>query len=1035
MRKSTSSSGDSFAPTSSRSGLCEIIGTRGNSIVGRLRGGGRRRAQPSSLAVLLDGEPVGLAEAGPARDGQAVQFRFALPNHRMAATLDISDPLTGRSVLGQHFDLSGHYRLSVKQFTLDGLTVRGRFSVAQDLDEFLYVQLLQDGIPTNAVYAQRDGRNSSAFAYAFEAPLHAMSPPDRAYVLSARIAGAQLPARLRQEVSHKQVGYIGYVEHAVGDTISGWAVDVRHPRRRVALDLIAGDVVVASMPADHFREDVRAVGFGDGKVGFRFVVPHAESKGPAQSYGVVLAGTRTHLINSPVTPRPISRLLGFFDGMQGPIAAGWACDLDAPDTPLIVEIMCEGRVAAADVARHFRGDVEAAGVPIGKCGFRIDLSGQFRAYLGREISARIRGPEIVLAGSPHKVTENPNLRLFLERSARLTEATLARLKRRLNHRTRDHAVSIIMPVHNTPESWLIEALNSVKRQWCDNWELICINDASTEPHVLNILNSYAASDARIRVLSAPENVGIARATNFGIRSARCDYVTFMDHDDYLEPDAVYHLISAVQETGADLLYSDEVLTHADLGSIMEVRARPAFSYDYYLSHPYFVHMICVRTSIAHRIAGWNEAMNISADIDFVLRVLEVANSVAHVPSVIYRWRTHEKSTGHAKQEEVMAATKGAIRRHLERRGVAAEVGDGPWFNQFRIDWPDDEEGRILIVIPTRNKGALLRTCIESIERTAKGVDYQVVVVDHESKEPETREYLRSIARRHAVMPYKGPFNFPRINNLAVRQYGRDAKYILFLNNDIEAMEAGWLQRMRSLAHRPDVGIVGSLLLYGDKRVQHAGVIIGFNKAADHAMKFVDSYIENGTRRNLGYNCTLSSVRDFSAVTAACMMLRKEVFDAVEGFEESFAIGFNDTDLCLRVRDAGLKVLYDGYTMLLHHESATRSETKQVRHPEDDGRLRKRWARYFTEGDPFYNPNLDHDATDHALREDAACKRPAPARLTKIALGAAPEPSRSHRPLTPPSSHKQGEGEKKPSPQRRGKGSSGRELRAIATSRS
>ena len=953
----------------------------------------------------------------------------------MAATLDVADPLTGCSLLGRCFDLSGQYRLVVEQFALDGLTVRGRFSVAQDMDEFLHVQLLRDGVPTNGVYAQRDRNNSRAFAYAFEAPLHGMAPLDRDYVLSARIAGTELPPRLRLEVSHKQVGYAGYVEDALGDTITGWAVDVRHPKERVPLDLIAGDVVVASMLADKYREDVHAVGFGDGKVGFHFVVPKQKSKIPAHSFGVVLAGTRTHLINSPVTLRPISRLLGFFDGMQGQIATGWACDLDAPETPLVVEIVCEGRVAAADTARHFRGDVEAAGIPIGKCGFRIDLGPQFRDYLDKEISARIRGPDLVLAGSPHKVIENPNLRRFLDRSARLTDASLARLKRRLNHRARDRAVSIIMPVHDTPRSWLVEALDSVKRQWCDNWELICINDGSTEPHVAKILTAYAASDPRIRVLSAPENVGIARATNFGIRAARFDYITFMDHDDYLEPDAVYHLIRAIQDTGADLLYSDEVLTHEDLGSVMEVRARPAFSYDYYLSHPYFVHMICVRTSIAHRIAGWSETMKISADIDFVLRVLEVADSVAHVPSVIYRWRTHEKSAGHAKQEDVMAATKAAIRRHLARRGVTAEVGDGAWFNQFRIDWPDDNDGRILIVIPTRNKGELLRNCIESIERTARGVDYRVVVVDHESKEPETRKYLRSIAGRHTVMPYKGSFNFARINNLAVREYGRDARYILFLNNDIEAIQAGWMQRMRSLAHRPDVGIVGPLLLYADKRVQHAGVIIGFNKAADHAMKFVESYIENGTRRNLGYNCTLSSVREFSAVTAACMMVRKEVFDATGGFDESFAIGFNDTDLCLRVRDAGLKVLYDGHTMLLHHESATRSETRQVRHPEDDQRLRKRWSRYFSEGDPFYNPNLDHDATDHALREDAACKRGAPARLTMIALGEAPETLQTRESVTPPSPRRRGNGAEKPSRPGRGRGLSEGELRALATDRS
>ena len=962
----------------------EITGIQENVVVGRLKQVGRRRF--SRLPVVLDGEPAGLAECRKAGGGMGMQFRFALPRHRIATTLDVLDPLSGYSVLSQPFDLSAHYRLSVDRFVLDGLTIRGRFHVAPELDELLPVQLLQGDGGKTVVYARRSARDGDLM-YEFDAPLQSIPPLDRGFVLSGRIAGVEIPDEMRLELTHREIGYAGYIENAVSGTISGWAANLRDPDERVPLDLIIDGAVVDSMLADEFREDVLAVGFGDGKAGFRFAVPREKRSGAA-SFGVVLGGTRTHLVNSPVVPRPPSRLLGFFDGMQGEIAIGWVCDLDAPGEPLEVEIVCDGRAIAADTARHYRGDVETAGIPIGKCGFRIELGAEFRACLGKQISARIRGLDIVLGGSPHTVRENPNLRRFLDRSERLNEAMLARLKRRLNHRARGHGVSIVMPVYNTPKKWLIQVLDSVRAQWCDNWELICVDDCSTEPHVLDTLNAYAAAEPRVQVLSTPENFGIARATNRGIRAARFDHVAFLDHDDFLEPDAVFHLIRAIRQTGADLLYSDEVLTHDDVGSIMEVRARPAFSYDYYLSHPYFVHMLCVRTSLARRIGGWDESMKISADVDFVLRVLEVAGSVAHVPSVIYRWRTHTKSAGHAKQADVMAATKAAIRRHLERRGVAAEVGDGPWFNQFRIDWPDDARGRILIVIPTRDKVELLRNCIDSIERTAQGVDYKLVVVDHESKEPETQRYLRDLAGRHTVMPYKGPFNFAQINNTAVRKHGRDADYVLFLNNDIEAIEPGWLQRMRSLAHRSDVGAVGPLLLYSDKRVQHAGVIIGFNKAAEHAMKFVESYIENGTRRNLGYNCTLSSVRDFSAVTAACMMLRKDVFDSVGRFDESFAIGFNDTDLCLRVRERGLKVLYDGYTLLLHHESATRSETRQVLHPDDDARLRKRWARYFTEGDPFYNPNLDHDASDHVLREDAGCKQSAPARLTAIALGAA-----------------------------------------------
>ena len=964
-----------------------IAGIEADVVTGWLERSGARK-HPLELALILDDVPFGLAT--PAGNGARAEFRFVLPSHRIAATLDIADPASGRSILDRAFDLSGHYNLSIEQFALHGAVVKGRFSIAKRLDEFLSVQILQDGWPAPLVFARRDGERPGAFLYGFEAPLRCLCALDRKTLISGRIAGAELPSASRLSVGPKDIGCAGYVESAEGGTIRGWAADLGGPGKRVRIDLLADDAIIATTAADEFRKDVHAVGFGDGKVGFSFTIPPVRpvrADAPAPVLSVVLAGTRTHLSNSPITPGAGSSLLGFFDGMQGHIAVGWACDLDFPDTPLEVEAVCDGRVVAAGLAKHFRGDVMAAGLPISNCGFRIDLGAKFTDCLGKQISARVRDRGFVLGGSPQTVTENPNIRRFLDRATRLDQATSARLRRRLNHRARGHAVSIVMPVYNTAKLWLTGALESVRRQWCENWELICINDCSTEPHVLEILHAYAKRDRRFRVLSTDENVGIARATNFGIRAARFEYIAFMDHDDFLEPDAIYCFIKAIAETDADFLYSDEVLTHDDLNSVLEVRARPAFSYDYYLSHPYFVHMLCVRASLAQRVGGWNEAMKISADIDFVLRILEAAGSVAHVPSILYRWRTHEKSAGHARQAEVMAATKAALRRHFGRRGIAAKVSDGPWFNQFRIDWPDDD-GRILIVIPTRNKGDLLRTCIESIEKTAKGVDYRIVVVDHESKEPRSRKYLERLAARHTVMPYRGKFNFARMNNLAVRKHGRGAKYCLFLNNDIEAIENGWLQRMRSLAQRADVGCVGALLLYADKRVQHAGVILGFNNAADHAMKFAESYIEGGTRRNLGYNCTLTSVREFSAVTAACMMLRKEVFESVGGFDESFAIGFNDTDLCLRVREAGLKVLYDGYTMLWHHESATRSETKQVLHPEDDRRLRKRWPRFFTEGDPFYNPNLDHDASDHALREDAGCRRLAPARLTMIDLAAA-----------------------------------------------
>jgi GT2 family glycosyltransferase len=251
------------------------------------------------------------------------------------------------------------------------------------------------------------------------------------------------------------------------------------------------------------------------------------------------------------------------------------------------------------------------------------------------------------------------------------------------------------------------------------------------------------------------------------------------------------------------------------------------------------------------------------------------------------------------------------------------------------------------------------------------------------------------------MPYRGAFNFARMNNAAVRRHADGAGYLLFLNNDVEAVAPGWLGRLRSLAGREEVGAAAPLLLYGNDRVQHGGVLVGFSGAADHAMKLVDAFAPDGAR-NPGYNCNLISVRDYSAVTAACMMLRREVFTRFGGFDERFAVGFNDTDLCLRLRGAGLKILYDGHTALYHHESATRIGNNELAHPNDDALLRTRWARYFRDGDPFYSPLLTDGGTDHLLRSDTGWKGRLGVRTVTVAprAVAACEPGSTRRAVTP-----------------------------------
>jgi GT2 family glycosyltransferase len=934
--------------------------------------GGGGGAAPEAIAVQLDGIVHAVLPAQRGTRG-AWRITWTLPRHLLFNQIELLDAASLENLLPAPFLLQPTYALCAKQPVLDGLEVHGEFTAAAWLDEAVGVELVHFARADMALGARALARRDDAGTWRYCAKLANLLLPGKSATFALRIGGLLTDTSVT--ISAATLGFTGCLDLANPGYVEGWALDTRHMHKRVSLDILVGTDRVATVVADEKRDDLRKGGMGDGRYGFGVNLPDPVDPRARRRISVRLAGQQTELASSPVVIDPHPDFAGRFDTLHGMSAHGWALDRAHPDRKVVVEaVSAAGEVLGSAVANVYRGDLLGAGLADGLCAFKIDLSAHYERLIGQEIIVRMAGSNVHLPGSPIRILPNSNMQRFLRRRdvLRARPGVLPRLKRALNHRAGALGVSIIMPVHDTPRTWLSEALESVRHQFCDAWELICIDDGSTAPHVRLLLERYAKSDPRVRVLSSEQNVGVTRATNFGLRAARYPYVTFLDHDDYLEPDAVWQLIRAARMTGAEFIYGDEALTDENLVGILEFRLRPAFSHDYYLSHPYFVHPICVSTALARRIGGWDESMAISADVDFVLRAIEATAKVAHVPAVLYRWRTHAASTGHAKQQSVMAATIGALQAHLDRLGTGGRASEGPWFNQFRIDWPDSD-GLILIVVPTKNGRALLQTAVESIERMADGARYRLVVIDHESDDPETIAYLKTLRRRHVVMPYQGKFNFSRMNNEAVAKHGADAEFVLFLNNDIEATQPGWLQRLRSLANRRDVGAVGALLMYQDKRVQHAGVVLGFNKSADHALRLQTVFHDEAGRRNLGYNCALTSVRDYSAVTAACLMMRRAVFDQVKGFDETFGIGFNDTDLCLRIGAAGYKILYDGYTILFHYESATRSRTKQVFHPADTKRMTKRWGHVLADGDPFYNPNLSLKTQDHVPREDPDCR--------------------------------------------------------------
>lgn len=656
-----------------------------------------------------------------------------------------------------------------------------------------------------------------------------------------------------------------------------------------------------------------------------------------------------------------ARLVGSVDGVTAGVLVGWAVDPDAPDTAAEVEVLIDGRPVIREHVTLVREDVNRSGIASGPTGFRIRLVEVVPANEAYEVTVRLARTGDPLVNSPIVIAPSKDAKLWITRHSDMQAEDLARTKARMDAETAGQTLSIVMPVYNPPEAWLREALDSVLAQWCSRWELVCVNDASPEPHVKDVLAEYAARDKRIRVVNARRNGGIAKTTNLGIAKTKGDYIAFLDHDDFLEPEAVFRMLDAAR-TGAELIYSDEIITGESIDHIEHFVARSAFSHDYYLSHPYFVHLVAVRRDVALACEGYDETMSISADVDFILRVIERCERVAHVPAMLYRWRTHQTSAGHSSMARVTEATTSAHNRHLERMGSPGRSRPGLGFNIYRTDYPDDP-ARTLIVIPTKDGVNVLKPCIDALLKTTSRDDCDILIVDHQSKQAKTRNYFARIADKVNIIPYSGAFNFSAINNFAVREAGEGYKYIVFMNNDVEAIRPGWLERMRSLAARPEVGVVGATLLYGNRLVQHSGVVLGIGGAADHAHKF--AALEAGQERRVGYNCSLVSTREYSAVTAACMMVRTEVFTGVGGYDEDLAVGYNDTDICLRIGSLGYRIINDAEEPLYHHESMTRALTDQVDHPHDGKAFVRRWAQLLAAGDPFYSPLLSSQ-TDHAI---------------------------------------------------------------------
>jgi GT2 family glycosyltransferase len=513
-------------------------------------------------------------------------------------------------------------------------------------------------------------------------------------------------------------------------------------------------------------------------------------------------------------------------------------------------------------------------------------------------------------------------------------------------------ISILMPVFNPPAEYLTIAIDSVVRQFYADWELCICNDGSTSPRVREVLDEYASNDERIRVTVSPQNEGIALATNRALSLASGEFVGFLDHDDELTPNALFEVVAVLQHSKADLIYSDEDKLDSS-GGRCQPFFKPCWSPDLLLSTMYTCHFSVYRKVILDEIGGLREGFDGSQDYDLALRFTEKTERIAHIPRVLYQWRQVAGSSASSVKAKPYAYAAGqkALTDAIRRRGIKGEVLPESVPGFYRVKRTVIKHGKVSIIIPTRDRLNLLRKCVTSIEFNNADDDIEILIVDNGSRDRGTLAYLAS--SRHRVIRDDEPFNFSRLNNLAAQE--STSEYILFLNDDTEVIEKEWLSAMLEQAQRLEVGAVGAKLLYRNGKIQHAGVVLGLCGLAGHTQRHEDGL------GAFGYMNFANIVRNYSAVTGACLMLRREVFNTVGGFDERLAVRFSDVDLCLRLRKLGFLVVYTPYARLYHREMISRGVVNKL---EED----YFWGKWHDTIpiDPYYNPNLSLRTEDFSI---------------------------------------------------------------------
>lgn len=538
-------------------------------------------------------------------------------------------------------------------------------------------------------------------------------------------------------------------------------------------------------------------------------------------------------------------------------------------------------------------------------------------------------------------------------------------------------ISILVPLYNTPEPFLRDMITSVLNQTYQNWEL-CLADGSDAEHgeVGRICREYLEKDSRIVYQKLLKNEGISGNTNECLKLATGEYIGLFDHDDILHPSTLYEYVKAVNEQDADYIYCDETtFKNGDINKMLTMHFKPDYAVDNLRANNYICHFSVFAKRLLEGEELFRSRFDGSQDHDMILRMTDRAKHIVHIPKLLYYWRCHEGSvaSGIDAKPYVVAAAKGAVADHLRRHGFTHfQITSTRAFETiFKIRYEIIGDPMISIVIPNKDHAADLKRCITSILEKSTYENYEIVIVENGSETKEIFDYYTSLKEYDniRVVTYEKPegqngFNYSAVNNFGVKQTKGD--YILLLNNDTEVITVNWMEELLMYAQREDVGAAGAKLYYGNKTIQHAGVVLqlGAHRTAGHSHY-------GQSRENLGYMGRLCYAQNVSAVTGACLLVKKSLFEEVGGLDESFAISLNDVDFCLKLREKGLLNVFTPFAELYHYESVSRglddSGEKAERYNRESAHFREKWKTVLEKGDPYYNPNFSLDRSDFALK--------------------------------------------------------------------